>query len=134
MSSIKTSPFSAEMGIHSNSDIASLAFDGRELTITLACMRVLSKEIRGLRVCFERASAFRYLDESELSRYWISNEFTRGHLVLEVHAGGWNAEESQVQGIFTQKREWLIVTGNGCVSVLCESVPEIEEVALADNI
>lgn len=51
-----------------------------------------------------------------------------GFHVLEVSAGGWSDEEDQLQGFTTSRREWLVVTGNGCVSVFAHAEPQVHAV------
>jgi hypothetical protein len=34
-----------------------------------------------------------------------------------------------MQGYITQRREWLVVTGNGCISVFSTDEPVVERVA-----
>jgi len=79
-------------------------------------------------VVFPDASAFRYLDEMDLARYWGSDGFVHGFHVLKVSAGGWSDEEDQLQGFTTSRREWLVVTGNGCVSVFAHAEPQVHAV------
>lgn len=84
-------------------------------------------QVCGLDVSFPDASAFRYLDEVDLARYWSSEDFVRGYPVLEVVGGGWCDEEAALQQYENRRREWLVVTDNGCVSVLAPTGPAIEE-------
>lgn len=127
---LKTKPFSAAQEVHWGSDVSSLSFDAGGLVIVVAREPLPPGKIRGLRITFTGASALRYLDESELTRYWTSEEFKRGHHVLEVESGGWLGEECQLEGYEFSRREWLIVTGNGCVSVFSSAEPQVDEVLL----
>lgn len=122
----KAIPFSPVVGVHYWSDIESLSFSGSGLLITIACDLDESDRVQGLNVRFVQASFFRLLDEVDLSTYWISEGFPAGSHVLEVIEGGWSDEEHQRQGYTTQRREWLIVTGNGCVSVFSPNAPQVE--------
>lgn len=68
------------------------------------------------------------LDEADFARYWVSPGFRHGHHVLYVVGGGWRAEESTLQGLpRSEGNEWLIVTGNRCVSVLSSEEPQVVE-------
>lgn len=130
---LKTKPFSLPQEVHWGSDVASFSFNQDGLTVFVAREPIRDGRIKGLRVFFSDASALRYLDESELTRYWQSNDFLKGHHVLEVESGGWHSEECQLEGYEFLRREWLIVTGNGCISVFASSEPKIEEVLLENN-
>ena len=123
---LETSPYGPEQEVHWGSDIASVRFDG-SLVILVARRPLEAKRFDGLRVTFGTASAFRYLDELDLARYWSSPGFIRAHHVLSVNAAGWSAEENQLQGYDRQRREWLVVTGSGCLSVFSSDEPTIEQ-------
>nr|WP_315467691.1 hypothetical protein [uncultured Undibacterium sp.] len=125
---LKASAFTSAQGVREESDIQSLTLDSGGLVIIVARERLPDGRVQGLRIWFRDAAALRYLDEVELARYWSSEDFPRGHHVLEVQAGGWSEEESALQGYATKRREWLVVTGNGCVSVFASSKPETAEV------
>jgi hypothetical protein len=49
-----------------------------------ACDRDDSHRVQGLKVRFVQVSSFRFLDEVDLSTYWISEGFPTGSHVLEV--------------------------------------------------
>ena len=123
----KAKPFSAAQVVQPNSDIQSLSYDGRELVVVVACDLKSRGLVAGIEVRFSEANALRYLDEADLVRYWASADFPRGHHVLEVLEGSWAWEESELQGYSTRSREWLIVTGNGCVNVFSSISPEISD-------
>jgi hypothetical protein len=86
--------------------------------------------VNGLDISLPDASAFRYLDELDLARYWSSEGFVPGYPVLEVVSGGWCDEEAVLQHYENRRRECLVVTGNGCVSVsvLAPTGPAVEAV------
>jgi len=88
----------------------------------------IDRVVKGVDVSFVDASAFRYLDELDLARYWNSESFVRGYPILEVLAGGWCDEEATLQQYKNSRREWLIVTGNGCISVFASTNPTVREV------
>jgi hypothetical protein len=124
----KAIPFSAAKVVQTNSDIKSLQFDGCELIVVVGCDVKSSGIVEGIEVRFSDVAGLRYLDEVDLVRYWTSTEFPRGHYVIEVVEGGWSQEESDLQGYTSRRREWLIVTGNGCVSVFSINNPLISNV------
>lgn len=127
-SAFKTIAFDELREVHWGSDIEAVKFSSSGLSITVA--RELSGDtVKGLNVLFLGASAFRYLDELDLARYWASGDFVRRCHVLEVLAGGWADEESELQGFAKSRREWIIVTGNGCVSVFSPHTPAVTEVS-----
>lgn len=123
---IETIPFSPRVDVPTTTEIASVDFDGRVLTIDVGLAMDADGSVHVLRVRFDWAGGFRYLDESDLIRYLNSKSFVRGHHVLEVLSGGWAAEQSSLEGRDLSRREWLIVTGNGCVSVFGDE-PSLNE-------
>jgi hypothetical protein len=125
---IETRPFSRTNGVNWGSDVESLQYLGGNLAITLVC----SGEdgiIQGLKVNFSQPTGFRLLDELSLARYWVSGGFARGSYVLEVEKGGWSTEEDDLQSFETERREWLVVSGNACVSVFCLQDPELQDLS-----
>lgn len=125
--SLQTVPYGPSGEVHWGSDVEDLHFDGNGLVVRVACEVDDSEGVRGLEIAFKDASAFRYLDELDLAQYWMSEGFVRGHHVLEVTAGGWSQEINQSQGYDSSRREWLVVTGNGCISVFALPEPAIRE-------
>ncbi len=77
---IKTIPFGKPLDVHLVSDVESLSFSGGGLAIRVARKFDQNGEVLGLEVLFESVSAFRYLDEVDLVRYWSSEEFLRGFM------------------------------------------------------
>ncbi|MBB5609536.1 MULTISPECIES: hypothetical protein [unclassified Janthinobacterium] len=126
--SLQARAYLPENSIPENSDIESLNYTHGGLVIVLACSQSEARHVTGIQLSFCSVSGFRLLDEAELARYWISNDFPRGSHLLEVIDGGWAAEESVLQGYERPRREWLVITGNACVSVLCAVEPEVAEV------
>lgn len=126
---IKTIPQGPPTKVHWESDVENLKFSPQGLKVRIALETDTDRRVHGLDVTFLDASAFRYLDELDLARYWVSEGLVRGYPVLEVQGGGWCDEEAVLQQFENRRREWLIVTGNGCVSVLAPSSPTITEVA-----
>jgi len=119
--------FDVAREVHWGSDIESLHLVGPNLVVKVAREMEDESIVRGLEIVFDDVSALRYLDEVDLARYWTSDQFVSGSHVLEVLGGGWGAEENVLQGYETRRREWLVVTGNGCVSVFSPSEPKINE-------
>lgn len=99
----------------------------------LACSKDALGLVQGLKIHFTQPSGFRVLDEADLARYWISAGFSRGSHVLEVTRDGWSAEENGLQSFDTDRREWLVVSGNACVNVFCMSEPEVAEISWTAN-
>ena len=115
------------LAVPSESDIASVHFNGQSLSIEVAREPLEGGQFRGLRVTFQEVQGFRLLDESDLAQYWTAPGFVRGHHVLLVASGGWSAEENLRQGYEVRRREWLVVTGNRCLNVFASEGPQIEE-------
>lgn len=126
---IETRPFGPTDAVHFGSDVESLNYCDGNLAVVLACSQDNQGIVRGLKVNFSRPTGFRVLDELDLARYWVSDGFTHGCHVLEVKNGGWSAEEDALQSFETARREWLIVSGNACVSVFCSHAPELMEIS-----
>lgn len=120
---IQTVPFGESHDVHWGSDIESLTFSDEGLRIRIAGTICPSKQVNGLEIHFSCAAGFRYLDELDLARYWSSAGFVPGAHVLEVTSDGWSDEENVLQGFIGKRKEWLIVTGNACVSVFSQSEP-----------
>jgi hypothetical protein len=88
--------------------------------------------VRGLRIVFPPPVAgFRFLDETDLYRYVHSEGFPFGAHLIEVTDGGWLSEESRLQGLELDGREWMVVTGNGCLSVFSSEEPQCSEIGWA---
>ncbi|MGJ4748487.1 hypothetical protein ACQV5M_19155 [Leptospira sp. SA-E8] len=121
---LETKPFDASTTVDHGSDIAEVHFVGGRLEVVVASSRVSEGCFKGLRITFSKACDFRMLDEADLARYWASPGFRRGHHILSVIGGGWRAEESTLQGFaHNEGDEWLIVTGNRCLSVFSSNAP-----------
>jgi len=126
---IETQPFAPTNGVDFGSDVESLNYLDGNLDIILACSQNEEGIIQGLKVHFMQPSGFRLVDEMDLARYWISRSFIRGSHVLEVKNGGWSAEEDVLQSFKAERREWLVVSGNACVSVFCSREPELMDIS-----
>ena len=125
---LETQPFDAPTTVDHGSDIAEVHFVGGRLEVLVASSFAGKGRFTGLRITFAEACDFRMLDEADLARYWGSPGFQRGHYILSVVGGGWRAEESALQGFpRNESNEWLIVTGNRCVSVLSSEAPQVVE-------
>ena len=125
---LETQPFDTPTTVDHGSDIAEVHFIGGRLEILVASSPAGEQRFNGLRISFPKACEFRMLDEANLARYWESPGFRRGHHVLSVTSGGWRAEESSLQGFQpSHGNEWLIVTGNRCISVLSPDAPQLVE-------
>ena len=76
---------------------------------------------------FESVRAFRVVDELDLLDYWQAGYPTSTSLVWQVESGGWLDHERTVHGRFLgladEAEEYLIVTGDACVSVISSEPP-----------
>ena len=86
---------------------------------------------RELKVYFEYARGYRYLDEGDLLMYWKSDKFITPYHVYELLSGGWSNGERTDPGLLHVSqavgvKEWFIATTNGCLNVLTDSVPTAE--------
>ena len=124
---IKTVGFGPSLEVDWGSDLKAFAWSEGALTITVACEISPEHVVRGLEIRFANASGLRFLDELDLARYWPSDGFVRGFHVFEVLAEGWADEETILQGYDRPRREWLVVTGNGCVNVFAAEPPYVAE-------
>ncbi|WP_146168190.1 hypothetical protein [Pseudomonas mangrovi] len=112
------------------SDIYSVSDSKEGLTI-LIDTKDESGNRRDLRVYFEYARGFRYLDEGDLIHYWESKAFSTPHHVFKILSGGWSNGEAVEPGILSVSKaveitEWFVATTNNCINVLTESQPLIE--------
>lgn len=123
--------FTPATGVAYPSDIEAVDYRNGTLVVVVACSLDADRTVRGLRVTFARPAGFRLLDELGLHRYWMSVDWPRGSHVLEVTGDGWAAEEKALAGFDTTRREWLVVTGNACVSVFCAEEPVVAETTWA---
>jgi hypothetical protein len=70
---------------------------------------------------------FFVLDDADLPSSLKFPRLASGHVLYEVSAGGW-LQSRPLQSLSvasTQCREWLVATGNECVSVFAERAPTI---------
>jgi hypothetical protein len=132
---IETHPFTSPVGVSPLSDVMQMRFNGAQLFILVARERAGEGRLRGLEITFTDTRAFRVIDELNLYRYTQSPGFHFGHHVLSVARGGWGSEESELQGIEGryEGNEWLIVTGNLCVSVFSHADPLVVETEFDDE-
>lgn len=122
---LTTLPCGEPCEMQPGSGIESLRFSSQGLALRIALGLGPQDMVEGLDIAFPDACAIRYLDELDLQRYWRSRGFVRGYPVLEVQQGGWLDEEVVLQQRHYHQREWLVVTGNGCVSVFAASAPDV---------
>lgn len=117
-------PFDAEVGMPSASDISWVSYDGRKLEVMVAQVASSAGKFKGIKFTFDWVTGFRLLDEGDLLRYWRSDGYRGGHHLFSVEAGGWAEEEFKLEGVKDKRREWLVVTGNGCMNVFAHDAPE----------
>ncbi len=118
-------PVDAETEMLSNSDIARVSFNGRALVVVVAQATAGAGKFAGTQYTFDEVSGFRLLDESDLVRYWRSDGYPGHHHLYFVEAGGWAEEQFNLEGVTEKRREWLVVTGNGCLNVFAHDAPGI---------
>jgi hypothetical protein len=116
-------------GVEPYSDIESCRYEDGALVVVLACSLDEHRNVKGISLKFSNVTGFRLLDELDLARYWLSNDFARGSYLLEVTGGGWATEETELQGCNSPRREWLAVTGNACLSVFSTADPKISHLS-----
>ena len=78
-------------------------------------------------VDFEGPIGFRVLDESSLQGMWDDDEAEENWLFL-VEGGGWFDEECERDGFDPDEDElleYLVITDNDCLSILCNDEPSI---------
>ncbi|MEW9901062.1 hypothetical protein ABWL39_20815, partial [Chitinivorax sp. PXF-14] len=121
-------PYSEAQEVHWGSDIQKIEWLEGQLSVLVARELLPNHRVSGLRIHFDSVSGVRLLDELDLARYWNAKNFPFGHHVLKVKSGGWSSEENCLQGFPIDRSEWLIVTGNGCLSVFSQSDPHIDSV------
>ena len=125
MMTLKALAYLPANGVEPYSDIESCRYKDGEFLVVFACSLDDSRNVKGTSLKFSNVTGFRLLDELDLARHWLSNDFARGSYLLEVTDGGWAEEEKRLQGYERPRREWLAVTGNACVSVFSTSEPEM---------
>jgi hypothetical protein len=108
----------------SASDISWVNYDGRKLEVVVAQVATSAGRFKGVKFTFDWVTGFRFLDEGDLTRYWRSEGYLGGHHLFSVEAGGWAEEEFNLKGVTEKRREWLVVTGNGCMNVFAHDAPE----------
>ena len=85
-----------------------------------------------MRVSFVRPVGFRFLDEGDLLEFWPDCSLNNGWL-YEIRSGGWLEQESARAGFLAKHndglREYLVVSQNGCLSVLATGPPAVAEAA-----
>ncbi|WP_139347181.1 hypothetical protein [Herbaspirillum sp. VT-16-41] len=125
----KAASFLPINGVALNSDISSVTLnDQGYLVVILACFKS-ENTVSGLRISFPPPiEGFRLLDELALHRYVRSKEFPHGSHLIEVLEGGWLSEECELQELELEMREWMVVSGNGCLSVFCSGVPQCSKI------
>lgn len=126
--SLKAHAFSSEESIEYTSDIERLEYVNGDVTVVIASSLDGNGNVLGIEAVFPDTTGFRLLDEVDLARYWTLKDFPFGRHILEVEHGGWSMEENALQGYDTKRREWLVVTGNACVSVFAGAEPTIKSV------
>jgi len=99
------------------------------LKMTLDRSLTLELEVgdRQVKLIFEDLRGFRALDEGDLLEFWDKYHSGNGWL-WEVQSGGWLDLERHRETFITTHfdvREFLVVTGDFCVSVFSRLTPQI---------
>ena len=72
---------------------------------------------------------YRVLDEGDLIEFWPTCSLANGWL-HKILVGGWMELESTREGFLSSDQkelgEWLIVTENTCVSIICHQRPTVQ--------
>lgn len=115
---------------NNQSDIYSITYNNEGLTILIGTTDE-SRIRKELRINFEYADGFRFLDEGDLMKYWSSDAFLPPYNIFEILSGGWSNGEKLEPGMLSVSssvgtREWFIVTSNDCITVLCNTEPTCE--------
>lgn len=107
-----------------NPDILGMYYNGRELFIDYVANSNQIFEIK-----FKNVFGFRCLDEEDLTSYWKNKDLTQNWIV-EILEGGWLDAEYSIGNCFksktTQRREFLILSDDDCLSILSSDEPEIK--------
>jgi hypothetical protein len=79
-------------------------------------------------VTFEHERGFFMLDDADLPSWLPFPALASGHILYEVSGDGWlHAQPSGSLAVASaQCREWLVATGNECVSVFSAAGPSIQ--------
>jgi hypothetical protein len=112
------------------SDISELTLGVTGLRVVVSFDRTHDDEDRYLEVLFSIPRGFRFLDEGDLLSYWGVIPVQAGHTIFEVKQGGWMEQEQSygmlnVTSAIGDFREWLIVSSNGCLSVISKIEPMV---------
>jgi len=112
------------------SDIFNISYTRDGLTVLIDTVDDQGAR-RDLKIYFEGACGFRYLDEGDLTYYWQSEKFHSPYHLYKIIVGGWSNGESIQQNtlsvsIAVEVSEWFIATTNGCISVLSNALPAAE--------
>ena len=107
--------------------VCDVQWNAAGLSIYLEIYTHDSEECANYEVRFEHDRGFFVLDDADLPSWLRFPALASGHLLYEVAAGGWlRLQPDQSLAVASaQCREWLVATGNECVSVFSASMPSI---------
>jgi hypothetical protein len=119
---------------HRHSDIGEVTLGASGLRVVLSFGRIQDDEDRYLDILFPVPRGFRFLDEGDLLPYWGVVPTGSGHSIFEVTQGGWIEQEKSygmlnVTHAVGDYKEWLVVSSNGCLSVISKDAPLIRYIA-----
>jgi len=112
----------------SHVEIASVNFDQWVLTVALRAYEKNTQKVGGMiHVIFEEVEGFRVLDEGKMLSYPWQLLKPDEHFVHCVPNQGWLDLESNADNMVLsdEAKEYVIVTGNECVSVIAYAPPVI---------
>ena len=108
-----------------NCEIKTLSYTEAKLSVELE----FYKDNKGAEITFTSIIGFRLLDEGDLCDYWSEINLKIDWL-FEVQQGGWLEFESRRDDFLSKNhdgvQEFLIISNNDCVNVICYEVPTIE--------
>ena len=91
----------------------------------------VTPEPEAFTVYFEVVAGFRMLDEGDLTDVWSHSDYDPKASVYRVVSGGWlgleKSRPSFLSDFVGNVTEYLITSGNECVSVLAETEPEFSK-------
>lgn len=121
LNTTKTEVVAQSAGITS-AELLSIEYEPNWLRIQI------TPEPEAFTVYFEVVAGFRMLDERDLTDIWSDSDFDPKASVYRVVSGGWlgleKSRPSFLSDFMGDVTEYLITSGNECVSVLAETKPE----------
>lgn len=124
MKNTKTEIVAESAGITS-AELLSIEYEPNRLRIQI------TPEPEAFTVYFEVVAGFRMLDERDLSDVWSHSDYDPKASVYRVVSGGWldleKSRPSFLSDFMGNVTEYLITSGNECVSVFAETEPKFSK-------